>query len=179
MTDFCQPISMLRPFGTLCSRGFVGPTLQKSGLLPMVATPHCRNRGCSLWSRPHTAESGLLPMVATPHCRSRLLPMVATPHCRSRLLPMVATPHPCVGLLKFSLLEAVEKSVRYSIRSLFFSFFFRSWPCIRLCRTYSRWHTTEESLRDEWFHPLSCRNSSTDRSSPASNGRHWSDISGA
>ena len=28
----------------------------------------------------------------------------------------------CMGLLKFSLFEAVEKSVRYSIRALFFRF---------------------------------------------------------
>ena len=74
MTDFCQPISMLRPFGTLCSRGFVGPTLQKSGLLPMVATPHCRNRGCSLWSRPHTAETGVAPYGRDPTLQIEVAP---------------------------------------------------------------------------------------------------------
>ena len=56
MTDFCQAVSMSRPFGTLSSRVIPDPTL--------------RNLSVS-----------------------------------------------CMGLLKFSLYEAVEKSVRYIIRA--------------------------------------------------------------
>ena len=58
MIDFCQTVSMSRPFGTLSSRVIPDPTL--------------RNLSVS-----------------------------------------------CVGLLKFSSFEAVEKSVRYSIRAIF------------------------------------------------------------
>ena len=56
MTDFCQTVSMSRPFGTLSSR--------------VIPDPKLRNLSVS-----------------------------------------------CMGLLKFSLFEAVEKSVRYSIRA--------------------------------------------------------------
>ena len=60
MTDFCQTVSMSRPFGTLSSKVIPDPTLRNLTV-------------------------------------------------------------PCMGLLRFSLSEAVEKSVRYMIRANFYS----------------------------------------------------------
>ena len=79
MTDFCQTVSMSRPFGTLSSRVIPDPTL--------------RNLSVS-----------------------------------------------CMGLLKFSLFEAVEKSVRYSIRALVFTIYFPKAPRTNTF-THSHIHT--------------------------------------
>ena len=91
MTDFCQIVSMSRLFETLGWRVFRYPTLRNL----------TEKGGCSLWSRPQVPCMGFLRDVA------------ASRHSSNEF----GSALDFATLLRFSLFEAVEKSVRYIIRA--------------------------------------------------------------
>ena len=85
MTEFCQTVSMSRPFGTLSSRVISDPTLRNLS----------EKGGCSLWSRPLVSCMGFLRDVA------------ASRHSSNEF----GSALDFATLLRFSLFEAVKNQL--------------------------------------------------------------------
>ena len=99
MTDFCQIVPMSRLFETLERRVFQFPTLRNL----------TEKGGCSLWSRPLVPCMGFLRDTSV-HWTF----LTASRHSSNEF----GSALDFASLLRFSLIEAVEKSVRYIIRAI-------------------------------------------------------------